>query len=191
MMKACFKIVRNSEERLQAYAIRAIVYLGEQHCPWDEEFDGNDDAATQVLGCVNGEPFATARIRWFAEFAKLERLAIRQPFRGAGHGHELLAYLLAVCAEKGFAKAYLHAQARLEPFYARHGFERRGATFAFSDHLYVEMAATIARDSGAITLADGPMVLNRPEGEWGRPGILERSAQRMGMKGAPLTPAYR
>lgn len=191
-MTACFKIVRNSEERLQAYAIRAIVYLGEQQCPWDEEFDGNDDAATQVLGLSGGEPFATARIRWFAGFAKLERLAIRQSFRGRGHGHDLLAYLLAICAEKGFAKAYLHAQARLEPFYARHGFERRGAAFVFSDHHYVEMAASIAPDSGAVTLADGPMVLNRPEGEWGRPGVLDRSVQRIAQATPPaLTPAFR
>jgi predicted GNAT family N-acyltransferase len=75
-------IVKDSEQQQQTFAIRTLVYLGEQNCPWREEFDGNDYTATHVLGCVDGEPVATARIRWFGEFAKLERLAIRTEFRG-------------------------------------------------------------------------------------------------------------
>lgn len=190
-MRVSFKIVRNCDERMQAYAIRAIVYIGEQRCPWEEEFDGNDDAATQIIGFADGEPFATARIRWFAGFAKLERLAIRPPYRGQGYGHELLAYMLAICAEKGFGKAYLHAQSRLEEFYCGHGFRRCGAAFVFSDHDYVEMVADIAGDPGAITLDDGPLILNRPEGEWARPGVLERSLQRAGNTPAVFTPNFR
>lgn len=191
-MSIRYKIVSNCDERAQAYAIRAIVYLGEQNCPWDEEFDGNDDAATQVLGLRDGEPFATARIRWFADFAKLERLAIRQPHRRQGLGHDLLDYLLMLCREKGFRRAYLHAQSRLEGFYESHGFTRIGRPFAFSDHDYIEMTADLDSDPSAITLAHGPMVINRPEGEWMRPGVLEQSARRAHANVAPqLTPSYR
>jgi predicted GNAT family N-acyltransferase len=187
-----FKVVANAEERQQAYAVRAIVYLGEQNCPWPEEFDGNDDAATQILGLRGDEPVATARIRWFGTFAKLERLAIRHPHRHLGHGHDLVDYLLALCREKGFAKAYLHAQRRLEGLYRAHGFAVVGRPFAFSDHDYAEMVADLDPDPAAITLADGPMIINRPEGAWWDAGVLERRAPRAAPPSAPLlTPAFR
>lgn len=191
-MPVRYKIVSNADERMQAYAIRAIVYMAEQNCPWEEEFDGNDDAATQILGLRDGEPIATARIRWFADFAKLERLAIRQPHRRKGCGHELLDYLLALCREKGFRRAYLHAQSHLERFYVGHGFSRVGRPFSFSDHDYVEMAADLEPDPSAITIADGPMVINRPEGRWLQPGVLEHSLRRIaGNEHAAFTPSFR
>jgi predicted GNAT family N-acyltransferase len=173
------KVVASPEELQQAFAIRSIVYIGEQNCPWSEEFDGNDFAATQIIGQVDGEPVATARIRWFAGFAKLERLAIRTEWRGMGLGHELLQYLIRLAREKGFCRLYLHAQLRLEPFYAAYGFERRRAEFGFSDHRYVEMVAVLPASETRLSLEDGPMVLNRPEGAWEESGVLERSADRV------------
>ncbi len=174
-----FKIVATPEEQLQALAIRAIVYIGEQNCPWAEEFDGNDYAATHVIGLLDNEPVATARIRWFADFAKLERLAIRAERRGEGHGHQLLTYLIELCRKKGFSRLYLHAQARLQPFYERYGFRLIGQPFGFSDHAYVEMVVTLEPLAGALSVANGPHILNRPEGAWAETGVLERSSVRM------------
>jgi predicted GNAT family N-acyltransferase len=173
------KVVGSPEELQQAFAIRSIVYLGEQSCPWAEEFDGNDFAATQIIGRVDGEPVATARIRWFAGFAKLERLAIRPEWRGLGLGHDLLQYLIGLARQKGFCRLYLHAQLRLEPFYAAYGFERRRGEFAFSDHRYIEMVAILPPLEARLSLDNGPMVLNRPEGAWEDSGVLERSAERV------------
>jgi len=36
------KVVSTVEELQQAFAIRSIVFMGEQRCPYNEEFDGND-----------------------------------------------------------------------------------------------------------------------------------------------------
>ena len=125
------KIVSTPEEQLQAFAVRALVYMGEQNCPWAEEFDCNDYTATQVLGTIDGEPVVTARIRWFGTFAKLERLAVRAQYRGAGYGCALLEFLIDLCREKGFAQVYLHAQTRLQRFYEKSGFRRVGKPFCF------------------------------------------------------------
>ena len=173
-----FTIVRSPEDQAQAYAVRVLVYVGEQRCPWAEEFDGNDYTATQIVGRVNGEPVATARIRWFAEFAKLERLAIRAEFRGGGYGHDLLRFMMGLAQRKGYSTLYLHAQARLAPFYRGYGFEVVGERFAFSDHDYLEMVATLPRANDALQLGDGPLHLNRPEGDWDREGVLEASVAR-------------
>ena len=187
-----FKIVHTPEEQLQAFSIRTLVYIGEQNCPWDEEFDGNDYSATHVLGTVGGEPAAAARLRFFGTFAKLERLSIRQVHRGQGFGHDLLTFLIHTCREKAFTKLYLHAQARLVPFYQGYGFEPRGEGFGFSDHDYVEMEGQFPLSASAVTLECGPLVLNRPEGDWRRTGVLERSVERMSVHASQLAiPAER
>ena len=172
------KVVQNEEERLKAFIVRSIVYIHEQNCPYDEEFDLNDFSATQILGHINGEPVLTVRIRYFGTFAKLERLAIRPQYRGSGYGHKLLKFMLELCREKGFTNFYLHAQERLQPFYEGYGFKRTGNPFAFSDHGYIEMSASLAPAGSGILIDADPMIMNRPEGAWGLAGPIEASLNR-------------
>ena len=77
------KVVSTLNELMQVTAIRSAVFVGEQVCPYDEEFDGNDLSATHLIGYRGKEPVACLRIRWFADFAKLERLAVRHEFRSS------------------------------------------------------------------------------------------------------------
>lgn len=172
------KIVESEEERLKAMVVRAIVYMHEQQCPFVEEFDLNDHAATQIIGLEDGEPVLTARIRYFNGFAKLERLAIRSEYRGRGYGHLLLSFILKICRQKGFLKFYLHAQARLQQFYEGYGFRTVGGQFSFSDHGYIEMIM----DEGShvtqpsLKIGRNPMFLNRPENSLSVAGPLESRA---------------
>jgi predicted GNAT family N-acyltransferase len=172
------KVVQNEEERLKAFIVRSIVYIHEQNCPYDEEFDLNDFSATQILGQINGEPVLTARIRYFGSFAKLERLAIRPQYRGIGYGHLLLKFMLDFCREKGFHNFYLHAQERLQAFYEGYGFKRTGDPFAFSDHGYIEMCASLDLAAPGALFGQNPMIMNRPEGAWGLAGPIEASLAR-------------
>lgn len=173
------KIVENEEERFKAMIIRAIVYMHEQHCPYNEEFDLNDHTATQIIGLTaDQEPVLTARIRYFSNFAKIERLAIREEYRGLGYGYRLLNFILSLCRQKGYSQFYLHAQARLQSFYESYGFRVVGHNFAFSDHHYLEM---LLEESSSVLLpftwiARDPMALNRPEGSFHKAGPLERRA---------------
>lgn len=173
------KIVETEEERLKAMLVRGIVYMHEQRCPFIEEFDLNDHSATQIIGLGdNGEPLMTARIRYFDGFAKIERLAIRSECRGRGYAHRLLTFILTICRQKGFRRFYLHAQERLQTFYAGYGFRIVGGEFAFSDHGYVEM---VMDDASAVTqpslhIGVRPMVLNRPENDFFASGPLEQRA---------------
>lgn len=170
------KIVENEDERIKAMLVRAIVYMHEQQCPFSEEFDLNDHAATQVVGLIADEPVLTARIRYFNGFAKLERLAIRSEYRGRGYAHQLLGFLLSICRQKGFSRFYLHAQVQLEGFYAGYGFSKAGTQFAFSDHGYTEML--LEEDSPAAQpsahIGCQPMLLNRPENNFYAAGPLEQ-----------------
>ena len=76
--KISVTVARSFDDLARVISVRSAVYLSEQECPYDEEFDGNDLAATNLIGYVGKEPAGCLRIRYFADFAKLERLAVRQ-----------------------------------------------------------------------------------------------------------------
>jgi predicted GNAT family N-acyltransferase len=173
-------LARNFEDLNRITAIRSAVYIGEQQCPYEEEFDGNDLAATHLLGYVGHEPAGCLRIRYFADFAKIERLAIRAEFRKTRTAFQLVRAAFRLCQKKGYTKIYGHSQKRLVNFWSRFGFRvmEGGQSFVFSDFDYVEIVADVERDPEAVTLGVQPYVIIRPEGRWDVPGILEQSSSR-------------
>jgi predicted GNAT family N-acyltransferase len=175
--KVDIRVVKNEEERMQAMIVRSLVYMGEQACPYAEEFDLNDHAATQIIGLIGSEPVLTARIRYFGGVAKLERLAVRKAYRGKGYGQQLLDFLMEFCQAKGFSKVYLHAQQGKEGFYLKNGFTAMNTSFSFSGYAYTEMACELAQSDLVLDLESGPMMINRPEGDWYTAGPLEGSTK--------------
>jgi len=173
-------VVHSLDDFLKIAAIRAAVFVGEQSCPFAEEFDGNDHAATHLLAHVNDEPAGCMRIRFFGDFAKMERLAVRREFRSSSIAFELVRASVELCKDKGFRKLYGHARKELLPFWLRFGFKVRGngEPFRFSDHEFVEMVDEIEPSPAAVSLDDGPYRPIRPEGRWHLPGVLEQSAAR-------------
>ena len=173
-------IARNFEDMSRVIAVRSAVYIGEQECPYEEEFDGNDLSATHLLAYVGDEPAGCLRVRFFADFAKLERLAIRKEFRKSRAAFQLVRAGLKLSQKKGYRRAYGHSQTRLVNFWSRFGFHTfEGAkNFTFSDFDYVELVTEIEPDPDAITIGADPYLIIRPEGRWHVPGILESSASR-------------
>jgi predicted GNAT family N-acyltransferase len=128
-----FRIAETPDELLRCLFVRAIVFMEQHHVSCAEEMDGLDSGALQILGEINGEPVATARIRCFGDCAKLERLAIRKAWRGQGHGDRLVEFMLAAARERGYRKFKLHGQERLRSFYKKHGFRAEGNSFLEAD----------------------------------------------------------
>jgi predicted GNAT family N-acyltransferase len=181
------RVVRSMDEMSRVMAIRSAVYMGEQHCPFEEEFDGNDFSATHLICHQGREPVGCLRIRYFADFAKLERLAVRSENRSGGIAGRIVDAAIELCRKKGYKVLYAHAQKRLLGFWEQRGFElmQGSREFVFSDFDYVEVKLEAERHPQRITLGEDPYVLIRPEGQWDVPGILEMSAGR----GAAAQPA--
>lgn len=181
------RVVRSMEEMARVIAVRSAVYMGEQGCPFEEEFDGNDFSATHLICHKGNEPVGCMRIRYFADFAKLERLAVRNESRNAGLAGQIVDAAVELCRKKGYRILYAHSQKRLLDFWQRHGFARMsgGREFVFSDYDYIEVKLETDRHPQCLSLGDDPYVLIRPEGQWDKPGVLELSATR----GAPLQPS--
>jgi predicted GNAT family N-acyltransferase len=178
--KISAETVRDFGELMQAATVRSAVYVGDEKCPFAEEFDGNDFSATHILGRVGNEPAGCLRIRYFANFAKLERLAVRREFRGLGLAREILSYGTALCRIKGYELVCAHVRTDKIDFWSAFGFERTEGKrpFVFSDYEYIEMTSRLSPFSSPITLGIDPHILLRPEGAWHNTGILETSASR-------------
>jgi predicted GNAT family N-acyltransferase len=173
------RVVRSMDEMARVIAIRGAIYMGEQSCPFEEEFDGNDFSATHLICHKDGEPVGCMRIRYFADFAKLERLAVRNEGRGSGLAGRLLDAAIELCRKKGYRVMYAHSQKRFLKVWEQRGFRLMGAReLVFSDFDYVEVKLETEKHPQSISLNDDPYVLIRPEGNWDTPGILEKSASR-------------
>ena len=175
-------VAHTLDEVMQAIAIRSMVYMGEQLCPYEEEIDGNDFAgATHLVARVGREPVGVVRMRWFCDFAKLERFTVVPSYRGGAVPRALLDAAFELAAAKGYKQVMGHTQKRLAPVLIRYGgvrVRKDRPSFTFSDHEYVETIRDLNPPDGAVTIDSDPMVLLRPEGAWSKPGVLDRSAHR-------------
>jgi len=174
------RVAASLSDLMKVVAIRGAVYLSEQSCPYDEEFDSNDFCALHLIGAIDGEPAGCMRIRFFADFAKLERLAVRHEFRRTSLAFDICRAATELCRLKGYTRIYGHVQEKLVPFWKRFGgreMENR-PQLVFSDYNYTEMVLDVERHPNALSLESDPYVLIRPEGEWEKPGPLELSAER-------------
>jgi len=176
--KISVSVVRDLDALLEAWSIRALVYMGEQDCPYAEEFDGNDlSGATHLIVRIGQEPVGVMRIRWFADFAKIERVAIRPPHRSGEASAALVKAALELAARKGYRRVLGHIQARLLRYWMRTAGVRvrQGRpSFRFSGFDYVEIERDLLPLDNALSADTPALVLLRPEGDWDRPGVLER-----------------
>ena len=174
------EIVRDLADYMKIVAIRASVFLAEQDCPYDEEFDNNDLSSLHLIAYLRGEPVATLRIRFFAGFAKIERVCVMKHVRGGALVKLMIETAVDIISRKGYTLAIGYIQKRLVPFWKQLGFlprENRDG-FRFSDYDYVECERRLAVRQDAITVDSDPYVVMRPEGEWDHENVLDRSAQR-------------
>lgn len=170
-------VVRTIDEFFQVISLRSRVFMNEQHCPYREEFDGNDlSGATHLLAFMNGEPVGTVRLRWFADFMKTERVAVLRTSRG-GHVAAFLFEAAALMGQKkGYARMIGHARPRVAKLWQRLDIAHirpNRSPFSFSGQDYVEMECEIDHAVDRLSIDSPPHILNRPEGDWDQPGILE------------------
>jgi predicted GNAT family N-acyltransferase len=111
----------------KVFAIRREVFVGEQNCPPELEWEFEDES-THFLATVDGEPAGASRWRKTDKGHKLERFAVLQKFRGYGVGQALVKAVLAdLPADAHYI--YLHAQIQAVSLYEKFGFEKTGPEF--------------------------------------------------------------
>lgn len=114
-----------------AHYIRTKVFVQEQNCPPEEEFDKIDKIAEHILLLdKNKNPIATARI--FEDStgqAIIGRIAVLKGHRGKGYGAMVVKEAIKQLEKKGYPNILIHAQSYAAPFYEKLGFEAFGKEF--------------------------------------------------------------
>lgn len=128
--------------------IRQEVFVEEQECPPEDEWDQYDCCSRHLVAIAAEDPAATARWRSTIykgiSVAKLERIAVREPFRGRGIGRAIVEALIEDARSAGFNSFMMHAQAHLCPFYESMGFTTVGDEFieaGIPHRLMIKLAA--------------------------------------------------
>ena len=121
------KKVSNKEELEHVFAIRREVFVDEQNCPPELEWEYEEESV-HFLGTVNGEPAGASRWRKTDKGYKLERFAVLKEFRGIGMGQALVGTVLKDLPQDA-SYVYLHAQLPAMPLYAKFGFKKAGDQF--------------------------------------------------------------
>lgn len=125
--KAQVKKVTDPADLENVFAIRREVFVGEQNCPPELEWE-HEEESNHFLATVDGVPAGASRWRKTAKGYKLERFAVLKNFRGNGVGQALVQCVLNdLPADAEYI--YLHAQVDAVTLYERFGFVKTGPEF--------------------------------------------------------------
>jgi hypothetical protein len=142
------RIVSTFEESQMVTAIRAAVYLGEEDGKYEEHFDRNDFCSTLLLALVNGEPVGTMRCRWYAEFARFEKLAVRKQYRSFHVLTAIVSMATRISRKKGYTRVTGMALPQVVPFWVRKGGLKPGQPFQTQYGLVVPLAGPLPEVPG-------------------------------------------
>jgi predicted GNAT family N-acyltransferase len=119
--------IDNDQDLQKAFAIRRTVFVAEQNCPPDLEYE-NEDVSTHFLATIDNLPVGACRWRKTEAGYKLERFAVLKEFRGNRVGQALVTATLAdLPADASYV--YLNAQLDAMGLYAKFGFVPEGEQF--------------------------------------------------------------
>ncbi|MFN5760418.1 MAG: GNAT family N-acetyltransferase [Sphingomonadaceae bacterium] len=152
------RVARTLEDVMQVFSIRSATYIAEQFCLYAEEFDGNDLCSTHWLGKVNGDPAGCIRARFFADFVKIERLAVRAEYRNSRLSFQLVRAAIEHCQRKGYRTFFGHSRLDLQRFWQVFGFRPVAGRplLDFANVKYAEMRLDLPVRADAITLEAPP-----------------------------------
>jgi len=111
----------------KVFAIRQEVFVGEQNCPPELEWE-HEEESNHFLATVDGIPAGASRWRKTDKGYKLERFAVLKKFRGNGVGQALVKTVLDDLP-KDADYVYLHAQIDAVTLYERFNFVKTGPEF--------------------------------------------------------------
>ena len=119
--------VSKPEDLKKVHQIRHMVFVVEQDCPPELEYEFEEESK-HFLAFFNNEPAGVARWRKTEKGYKLERFAVLKDRRGKNIGAAVLKTILEDVPKDG-SDIYLHAQLTAKDFYLKYGFKEIGDHF--------------------------------------------------------------
>jgi len=131
----------------QCREIRRIVFIEEQSVPAELEWDGLDEGAEHFVAFASSDHDAralgTARLRFVAEAAKAERVAVLASARELGLGRLLMEAIESRVRDRFLTRIRLNAQVAVVPFYERLGYRGEGEVFVEAGIEHLAMSKSL------------------------------------------------
>lgn len=168
------RLVRTPDEFAMAMAVRAAVFLAEEdNITYFDEFSGNDYSGTQLLAFVDGDPAGVIRVRWFADFALMERIGIRKRYRSFAVLSALARSALELIRQKGYRMAAGRARMETFKFWKRFGGRQSGEAITMYRGTLVPMIMDVPNRPDLGSIQAGPFgdpdfetLIVQQEGNW-------------------------
>ncbi len=129
--------ITDTENLEKVFAIRREVFVDEQNCPPELEWEFEDES-NHFLATVNGVPAGASRWRKTDKGYKLERFAVLKAHRGQGVAQALVTAVLKDLPPDA-DYVYLHAQIQAVPLYEKFNFQKTGPMFEEADIQHFKM----------------------------------------------------
>lgn len=164
-------------------AVREAVFVVEQGCPIEEEWDDLDASSCHALALdAEDRPIATGRL---TSNHKVGRMAVLAEHRRSGVGAAILEHLIAKARTLGYPELWLSSQVHALAFYERFGFVAEGPEYLEAGILHRKMHRPVPAIS-----ATGLIQFDRAASLRATAMDLLRSAQhRIGLISQSLDPA--
>jgi len=150
-------------------SVRSVVWLNDPNGKYREQFDQNDWSCSHVIALVDDEPVGTLRIRWFGEFARFERMAIRSDYRNFTLFRRLIMFSLGLCRGKGYRSVIGMSRDNTVAFWRRMGGRIVGDPISYHGYVGIPMRIDLEGDPAVgIEWAGRPefeAALSKPENE--------------------------
>ncbi len=165
-------LARTMEDMHKVIAIRSAAYFSDPEHTFGKHFDGNDMSSSHMVGYIGEEPAGTLRIRYFADFARIERIAVRPTHRKSRMAFKLVQAAFSFCRDKGYRKLSGVAREEMVPFWSMFGGRltlSKEPVFIYGLP-HVEMNIEYPPVETAITQESDTLIILRQEGRWHEPG---------------------
>ncbi len=116
-------VIQNTQEFQTAMELRRQEFVIKQGIPEDREFDGNDFSATHFVLKKEDAVVGYLRARYFGDMVKLERMLLKDGFKGKDLAQKILDYSFQLLSKKGFNKVVCIASTALFPHWEKKGFK--------------------------------------------------------------------
>ena len=138
------KFTQNDREMLSCLSLRRTVFIEEQNVPENEEVDGDDPNCDHILLTISDDPVGAARLKYYDNFVKVQRVCVLKNYRGQGIGSNIINFIIKHIEKNDIRNSVrLGSQIHALEFYKGLGFVEFGEEYLDAGILHKDMELSL------------------------------------------------
>tara|TARA_B100000575_G_scaffold5940_1_gene4411 strand:- start:877 stop:1317 length:441 start_codon:yes stop_codon:yes gene_type:complete len=146
-MNLTIREINKPDDYLKAFRLRIEVFIFEQKCPIEEEFDNYDNPASESIQFIveeDGKCIGTARIVNYKDKIKIERVCISKDKRKLNVGSKLMNHIHNYLIKNGIKIIEISAQITAINFYKKLGYIEEGVEYIEARIRHIKMKKLVS-----------------------------------------------